>query len=146
MPGRASLAAHQYYAHPRNAFWPIMGQLFGFDPAVPYQARCEALTASGVAVWDVLQACVRPGSLDSAIERRSEVPNAIADLLLTEPQLELIACNGGKSFQSLKTHLPTLFRERRDQIVQLPSTSPAFAAMRPDEKSQRWRVALSEVG
>jgi hypoxanthine-DNA glycosylase len=71
MPGQASLAADQYYAHPRNAFWPIMATLLGFDAAIDYRARTETLAAAGVAVWDVLHSCHRPGSLDSSIEPKN---------------------------------------------------------------------------
>src|SRR5689334_12191637 len=67
MPGVASIKVRQYYAHPRNAFWPIMGALFGVDPLLPYPERIARVRAAGVALWDSLQACVRPGSLDSAI-------------------------------------------------------------------------------
>src|SRR4029077_16189116 len=67
MPGEASLKADQYYAHPRNAFWPIMGELFGAGPSLPYQERVALLQSTGVALWDSLQACVRPGSLDASI-------------------------------------------------------------------------------
>ena len=63
MPGEALLNASQYYAHPRNAFWRIMGELFGAGPSLPYQERVAVLQSVGVALWDLLQACVRPGSL-----------------------------------------------------------------------------------
>ncbi len=78
LPGRASLDARRYYAHPRNAFWPILGDLLGFDPAAPYQARVDALLAARVAVWDVCAAAVRPGSLDAAIAPASVRPNDFA--------------------------------------------------------------------
>ena len=74
MPGVKSLVAQQYYAHPRNAFWRITGELFDFDPAAPYPARVAALTAAGVAVWDVLKHCRRVGSLDASVEPDSMVP------------------------------------------------------------------------
>jgi len=63
MPGKASLAAGEYYAHPRNVFWTIMGELVGAHPGLPYQDRLKILRCSGIALWDVLGSCVRPGSL-----------------------------------------------------------------------------------
>ena len=75
MPGIASLAANQYYAHPRNAFWPILAETIGFDPAIPYEGRVRAVTAAGIAVWDVLQSCNRDGSLDARIDRDTLVVN-----------------------------------------------------------------------
>ena len=88
MPSVASIEAGEYYAHPRNAFWPLMAELFGFDAQACYQDRVQALTASGVAVWDVLQSCVREGSLDASIDRASEVPNAFVALLRAQPSLQ----------------------------------------------------------
>src|SRR5690606_29512 len=94
MPGAASLRAQAYYAHPRNAFWPIMGALYGFEPAAPYDVRCAALTSAGVAVWDVLQACERPGSLDAAIVADSRVANDFSGLFAQQPTIRRILFNG----------------------------------------------------
>jgi len=139
MPGAASLEAGQYYAHPRNAFWRIMGALFGAAPDLPYADRLELLKAHGVAVWDVLQSCEREGSLDVGI--RAEVPNNFAAFFAAHPDIRRIGLNGGKaaaSFRKLSIlHLPTGVR-----LVTLPSTSPAHAARGFEEKCALWRAAL----
>lgn len=145
MPGVASLRHRQYYAHPRNAFWPIMAELLAFDPGADYATRTGALTAAGFAVWDVLKACIRPGSLDTAIDATSIVPNDIAAFAADHPALRRIACNGGKSAQLFRRHLqPQLERAgRRIEFIALPSTSPAHAGMPYAEKLRIWHAALS---
>ena len=145
MPGVASLEAAQYYAHPRNAFWPIMGELFGAGPELPYAARCERLTAAGLAVWDVLQECRREGSLDTSIDRASERPNKIADFLANHPSVRLVAFNGQKAETAFRRHvLPALPESTAERIdsVKLPSTSPAHAARSLEEKLAAWREAF----
>ncbi|RMH01471.1 MAG: DNA-deoxyinosine glycosylase [Planctomycetota bacterium] len=144
MPSPASLAAGQYYGHPRNAFWWIMGELFGAGPELPYQERCRRLTAAGVAVWDSLRACVRPGSLDQAIEPASEVANDFAALFERQPGIRRILFNGARAEQAFRRHsLPALARLPRPPVMRrLPSTSPAMAALRREEKLARWRAAL----
>ena len=87
MPSVMSLAAQRYYANPRNAFWRITGEIFGFDASAPYEARTAALRARGVAVWDVLRSCRRKGSLDSAIEPDSMVANDFALLFDAYPPI-----------------------------------------------------------
>lgn len=141
MPGTASLSAQRYYAHPRNLFWPFMAQLCGFDPALSYHQRLDALTAAGIALWDVLAACERPGSSDAAIVRASERPNPIASLLADQPTIRLVACNGGTAHALFRRHvLPVLATARRDRIdlLHLPSTSPANASMPPAARLQAW--------
>ena len=86
MPGAASLTAHQYYAHPRNAFWRIMGDLIGAGPDLPYAQRLERLKAAGIALWDVIAECHRPGSLDSAIVGESVVANDFSAFFGRAPQ------------------------------------------------------------
>ncbi|WP_372743203.1 DNA-deoxyinosine glycosylase, partial [Neptunomonas sp.] len=78
MPGVKSLQEQQYYAHPRNAFWQIMKHLLEFDDALNYTRRLELIQRHGVALWDVAHQCIRPGSLDSEIDRNSVIPNEIA--------------------------------------------------------------------
>jgi hypoxanthine-DNA glycosylase len=141
MPGVASLAAAQYYAHPRNAFWPILGAWCGVDPGAPYGERVAALQAAGIALWDVLAECRRPGSLDSAIELRDARPNAIAELLDTHPGIARVLLNGGTAAALYRRFgLPGA---PRVQLLQLPSTSPAHAGMHRAEKLRRWHAALA---
>jgi TDG/mug DNA glycosylase family protein len=146
MPGVASLAAQQYYAHPRNHFWPIMADIAGFDAAAPYAARVAALTRSGIAVWDVLQSCVRPGSLDSAIQAGTRVPNDFAAFFGAHPGIRVVGFNGAEAEKSFKTHvLPGLQATADVRYVRLPSTSPAHA-VGFDHKLAAWRAALGAVG
>ncbi|MBV7434694.1 DNA-deoxyinosine glycosylase [Cardiobacteriaceae bacterium TAE3-ERU3] len=142
IPGIASLNAVQYYAHPRNAFWPIMADIIGFDPTLDYPQRCEQLTNAGYALWDSLARCEREGSLDSAIKRDSEVANAIPELLLAYPSIRRIACNGGKSWQSFCRHIRAQLL-RDVELISLPSTSPANARMTFTEKATIWRQSLA---
>ena len=129
MPGSASLRGAQYYAHPRNRFWPVMGALCGFDPGMPYEARFDALQRAGVGVWDVIGRCERPGSLDAAIVRGSEVPNAIGDWLGAHPEVVAIALNGGKAADAFRRHVRPTLAAPLPALLALPSTSPAHAAM-----------------
>ncbi|MCD9097112.1 DNA-deoxyinosine glycosylase [Luteimonas fraxinea] len=141
MPGVASLDADRYYAHPRNLFWPIVGTLFGFDPALSYDARLARLTACGVALWDVAGECVRPGSLDARIEAGSVVPNDIGGLLARYPGIERIRFNGAAAESLFRRHvLPTL--DVVPDLLRLPSTSPAHAALGFEAKLAAWRVGL----
>lgn len=149
MPGVASLEAQQYYAHPRNSFWRLMGELFGFDSRADYASRCRVLEMSGVAVWDVLSECRRQGSLDSSIDTASESPNDIAALLGDCPSIERVLFNGGKAESAFHRHvLPSLGNELLSRIerMRLPSTSPANAGTRYSEKLDAWRDALCPAG
>ncbi len=142
MPGEESQRLRQYYAHPRNAFWRIMGELFGFSPDLPYPGRLEHLKRCGVALWDTLASCERKGSLDSDI--REPVPNDIAGLLAECPSITHIFCNGTAAFQFLKRCHAPLFDGKRI-ILQMPSTSPAAARFRYEEKLERWSIVSRAV-
>lgn len=145
MPGVASLRQARYYAHPRNAFWPIAGSVFGFDPGLDYDQRLRALQAAGVALWDVLQACERPGSLDADIRPDTLVPNDFAGFLQRHPAIVRVCFNGGKAASLYRRHvLPGL--EAAVEYIDLPSTSPAHAAASFDQKLEAWSRALKIPG
>ena len=144
MPGVASLDAHRYYAHPRNLFWPILGAIVGFDPALPYDDRIARLGDAGIALWDVAGECVRPGSLDARIEAGSVVPNDIAGLLAAHPGITRVRFNGAAAETLFRRHvLPPL--DHVPDLLRLPSTSPAHAAMGFEPKLAAWRAGLASA-
>ena len=145
MPGEKSLSAGQYYAHPRNSFWKIMGALCDFDPAAPYELRLDALRRSGIALWDVLHSCVREGSLDSAIEGGSIKANEFLAFFHDHPHVALVCFNGAAAERYFARHvLPTLVPSAL-RYSRLPSTSPAHAALSFQEKLAAWRVAVGKA-
>jgi hypoxanthine-DNA glycosylase len=139
MPGVESLRQQQYYAHPRNAFWPIMAELFGFDANLPYAQRLQALRSNRVALWDVAHRCVRPGSLDSDIEHASVEPNDFEALLQSHPDIRDICFNGRKACELFRRLVAPKLESVPERHL-LPSTSPAHAAMRFSEKLTQWRL------
>ena len=144
VPGVRSLEVMEYYAHPRNAFWEIMGALCGATRDLAYPQRLERLQNAGIAVWDVLHSAEREGSLDSAI--RQAVPNDLAGLLKICPQVELIALNGSFASATFKRHAKTSLEPRIGlRVVTLPSTSPANARVSVTQKLEVWRDALEPL-
>lgn len=142
-PSVRSLAAQQSYAHPQNFFWPLMGEMFDAGPELAYAERIARLQRLGIGIWDVLQYCERPGSLDSSIVRSSEVANDIPGLLVTQPSIVGIALNGGRALASFRRLiLPGLdaAMQSRLTLLELPSTSPANAGMSKSEKRRRWQA------
>jgi len=141
MPGIASLEAHQYYAHPRNAFWPIVEALWNIPRELDYEARAAALRSAGVAVWDVLAQCRRRTSLDSDIDSASIVVNDFAGFFRRHPGIRLIGFNGGAAFTLYRRHVqPDLPARLQDMpVLQLPSTSPAHAGRTLPQKLGAWR-------
>lgn len=141
MPGVLSLKANQYYAHPRNAFWVIMGNLYNFDAYCSYESRVNNLKKSHVALWDVLHSCVRPGSLDSSIKNDSRICNDFKSFFSQYTNIRLIAFNGTEAEKSFNKYvLPglNLFNLR---FIRLPSSSPAHTKTL-EYKIEAWRKAL----
>ncbi len=142
MPGAVSLAAHEYYAHPRNAFWRIMGDLIGAGTDLPYARRLEKLKAAGIALWDVIAECHRPGSLDSAIVGESVVANDFSAFLAVHRSIRHVFFNGGAAETKFRRHVLPQVKNLGLNYCRLPSTSPAHAARGYAEKLAAWRVIV----
>ena len=144
LPGRKSLEMREYYAQPYNAFWRIMGELFGAGPELEYPARLKRLRAHGVAVWDVLAAGEREGSLDSSIVRASIVVNDFSSFFAQHRDVRMICFNGNTAAGLFERKVLPGLTPPWAAIEQraLPSTSPAYASLRFGEKLARWREAL----
>jgi hypoxanthine-DNA glycosylase len=139
-PGLASLQARQYYAHPRNHFWPILSALWACDlAAMGDRQRLAELRRRGLGLWDVHARCRREGSLDSAI--RDAQPNDLAGLVARLPRLQAIAHNGGESARAMR-----LTRTLGVPVVRLPSTSPANASWSFERKLAAWREVFAAHG
>lgn len=133
LPGEASLAARQYYAHPQNRFWHLIGRAIGRDlAALDYPARLAAVQAAGIALWDTVASASRSGSLDSAIRQAEHAP--LADLVATLPHLRAVAFNGRKASAIGRPQLAGADLA----LIDLPSSSPAYAAMPLAEKERLW--------
>jgi hypoxanthine-DNA glycosylase len=139
-PGEASRTAGQYYAHPRNAFWPLLGTLWAVDLlAMPYVRRLAEVRRRGLAIWDVHASCLREGSLDTAIEAAE--PNDLAGLVERLPRLQVIAHNGGESARAMR-----VTRALGLPVIRLPSSSPANASWSFERKLAAWRAAFEQAG
>ncbi|RRR66274.1 MAG: DNA-deoxyinosine glycosylase [Candidatus Viridilinea halotolerans] len=140
MPGKASLAAGQYYAHPRNLFWKFMAHIVGFHPEAAYAERLLALQTARIALWDVVQCCTRESSLDSDIASASVVPNDFATFFANHRHIQRIYFNGTKAHALYQKHVAAKIGAMRPHLVyvQLPSTSPANAAMPYSRKYAAW--------
>jgi double-stranded uracil-DNA glycosylase len=144
MPGVASLDAVQYYAHPRNAFWPIMAELFRIDASVDYAQRIAQISEAPVILWDTLRRCYRPGSLDASIARDSVEANDIPALLEEYSGVRVVACNGASSANYFRK-LVSARISPSIELLQMPSTSPANAAMNFEQKLAAWRRLLEFI-
>ena len=144
MPSEASLAANQYYAFRHNQFWRIAGEICGFAPDAPYAARRAGLKRNRIALWDVLESCIRPGSLDASIRADSIRVNDFAGFLASHPRIRRVCFNGGKAESAWRRHVaPALPKSLGIEYRLLPSTSPAHAGMSYRSKLRAWRSAIA---
>lgn len=143
LPGEESLRRGQYYGHRQNRFWELVGGVLGIElRALPYEDRLAALLGHHVGLWDVIADATRVGSLDSAI--RDAAPNDLAALAQSLPRLRAIGFNGRKAAiegRKLLADGPAAIA-----LLDLPSSSPAYAAMPFAEKAARWRVIATHIG
>jgi len=140
MPGQASLQQSQYYAHPRNSFWYIMGELFAAGPELEYAQRLRVLMEQRIALWDVVHRCQRKGSLDADIEQQSVEANDFLTLFSRCPDIQQVFFNGQTAATLFRRKVlaglpPTLSLHYHT----LPSTSPAHAGLSREQKLQQWR-------
>jgi len=140
MPGLASLQAGQYYAHPRNQFWTILAALLGRESWQDYAEKRQALLDAHIALWDVLQSCRRPGSLDANIAKPSMVVNDFVDFLNEHPQIRHIFFNGATAEQTFRRSVSPALSFTALHLQRLPSTSPAHAALNFQQKLQQWQT------
>lgn len=135
LPGEASLAAARYYAHPRNLFWHLLGPVTGVDlTALDYDDRLTALLKARIGLWDTVASATRHGSLDTAI--RDAEHNALPALISRLPDLRAVAFNGARAASIGRK----LLSGNDIELVSLPSSSPAYAAMPLAEKERLWLV------
>ena len=134
LPGEASLAAGRYYAHPQNRFWRLVGAVIDQDLApLEYDARLEELLSAQIGLWDTVASARRAGSLDGAL--REVEHNLLAELVATLPHLRAIGFNGATAAKIGRRALG----ETALALIDLPSSSPAHAAMTFAEKAERWK-------
>lgn len=136
MPGVKSLDEQQYYAHPQNRFWKLMGKFCNTNNLsdLSYDNKLQILLENRFALWDVIQSCERDGSLDSNIQ--NEIPNNISELLKQFPNIKYIYLNGNKAYSAFKKHFPDLLKKYK--CYKLPSTSPANARYKLEDLYNEW--------
>jgi TDG/mug DNA glycosylase family protein len=140
-PGALSLERGEYYANPRNQFFAIMEDLFSIEKDSPYQERVSALRERHVALWDVIQSCMRPGSSDNRI--RNALPNDLTTFFTMNPGIRIVALNGRKAGQYSQSVSTAWNHARAVEIIILPSSSPANTRSSLEKKTLQWRKILS---
>ncbi len=146
-PGQRSLAEQRYYAHGQNRFWPALADVIGVTPSAPYDERLRALLRRGLALWDVLERCERPGSMDTAIVRASETPNDFGAFFAQHAQVHAVCFNGRTAAALFARHVvpEDLWDGSGIEFVVMPSTSPAHASLRPAQLADRWGSTLTRL-
>ena len=142
IPGRESLKAERYYAHPRNQFWRIMATLLGFAADMPYADRLLALQAHGIALWDVMHSCQRAGSLDASIEPDTIEANDFATFFQQHTAIRSVFFNGATAQATYNKHVLPGLPALPLHYTRLPSTSPAHASLSFDQKLDAWKCIL----
>ncbi|MDD2738255.1 MAG: DNA-deoxyinosine glycosylase [Methylomonas lenta] len=145
IPGKASLEAGEYYAHPRNQFWHIIAELLNTDPLIDYPRKTQSLLDAHIALWDVMQSCIRAGSLDSAIDKSSIVTNDFKGFLAHHPYISHIFFNGATAEQAFRRRVLPDLAIPMLHLQRLPSTSPAHAAMSYQQKLNCWDLITKEL-
>lgn len=144
-PGRVSLDAIEYYAHPRNLFWRFLGDLLGFSPRLPYAERLARLTDAGIALWDVIAACERTGSLDSDIMPGSIEPNDFQEFFTVHRSIQHVFFNGTAAENEFRRKVLPELSVPCPVLHRLPSTSPAHAARSLAEKQHAWSAIMTAI-
>jgi TDG/mug DNA glycosylase family protein len=146
IPGRQSLAMGQYYANSQNAFWFIMERLLRAKTELGYEARVAMVKAAGVAVWDVLLSAQRERSVDSAIIAGSEVANDFNAFFALHDQIRAVFFNGARAEALFRRFaLPGLPQVHSLPLLRLPSTSPANARLKKNDKLEAWRAVMDAL-
>lgn len=147
MPSEESLRQQQYYGHARNAFWPIMAELFGADGKLDYLQRKQMLIDNGIALWDVLKSCQRRGSLDANISMDSIILNDFANFFDQYRTIGRVIFNGGMAESVYRKYILSTLPGRFGTLEyrRLPSTSPACASLTFKEKLEAWRLVKQYV-
>jgi len=141
LPSQRSIAQNEYYAHPQNAFWPMMAVIVAANGS--YENRSAALQQAGIALWDVLASSVRHGSLDADIQMSTAEVNNFEAFFGAHRKIRRVCFNGQKAATIFSSRVPQELVDGRIELVTLPSTSPAHAAMSFQQKLELWQAALS---
>lgn len=160
IPGVRSIEQGQYYAHPQNAFWPMLARIYaelacasgtnaeqwqrGRHHQLPFAQKVQLLEAASIALWDVLASAWRQNSADQSI--KSEICNPVAQLLKDCPTIQKILLNGKKSAKLFSQKILPEIGPQNYQIYHLPSSSPAYASLSFDAKTEAWRQVLRPLG